>query len=204
MTARTPPIPPASTFFFGPPDRRRSRAGRRQAPHPSPHPERQPQPEQAQKASAVRETSYASSVKVGIPSKEPPSYRGHVAREMRATAEASRRGRPPREGARNMKGTTRTFLIVLAMATILATVTTGAALAGKCGHGNNPNCSGGSGGGGGTGSLTGPVMVYDANGNGLPNYGDSVTFNPRRLRRLRSQRPLGLGPDLHARDGRVD
>ena len=77
-----------------------------------------------------------------------------------------------------MKGTTRTLLIGLAMATILATVTTGAALAGKCDQGNNPHCAGsGGGGGGGTGSLTGPVMVYDANGNSLPNYGDSVTFN---------------------------
>ncbi len=76
-----------------------------------------------------------------------------------------------------MKGTTRTLLIVLAMATILATVTVGAAVAGKCGHGNNPHCSGGggtSGGGGGSFSL---AMVNDLNGNGLPNYGDSVTFN---------------------------
>lgn len=32
-------------------------------------------------------------------------------------------------------------------------------------------------GGGGGGSITGPVMVTDANGDGLPNYGDTVTFN---------------------------
>jgi len=66
-----------------------------------------------------------------------------------------------------MKGTTRTFLIVLAMATILATVTTSAAVAEKGGRGHNYS-------GGGSLSL---VMVNDANGNGLPNYGDSVTFN---------------------------
>lgn len=146
MTARTSPIPAASTFFFGPPDRRRRTAGRRQDPHAFPQPERRPQPEQAQKVSAVRETSYAGSVKVGIPSKELASYRGQVARDMRATAEASRPGRPPREGARNMKATSRTFLIVLAMATILATVATGAAVAGKssssCAVSPNPVASG--------------------------------------------------------------
>src|SRR6266508_1834502 len=168
MTARTSPIPAASTFFYGPPDRRRRRAGTRQAQHPSPQPERRPQPEQARKASAVRETSYANSVEVGIPSKEPAAYRGHVARDMRATAEASQTGRPPREGARNMKGTSRTFLIVLAMATILATVTTGAAVAGKCGHGNNPQCSG-NGGGGGTISL---VLLNSTDG--WPHVGQKV------------------------------
>jgi hypothetical protein len=98
MTARIPPIPAASAFFYGPPDRRRRRAGRRQASHPSPHPERRSEPEQVLKASAVRETAYASSVELGILSREPASYRGHVARDMRATAKASRTGRPPREG----------------------------------------------------------------------------------------------------------
>src|SRR6266540_3055795 len=78
MTPRTSPISLASTLFYGPPDRRRRRASRRQ--HPSPQPERPP-PEQAWKASAVRGTSYASSVEVGIPSREPPSYRGHVRRK---------------------------------------------------------------------------------------------------------------------------
>jgi hypothetical protein len=33
------------------------------------------------------------------------------------------------------------------------------------------------GGGGSTSSISGPVMVADANGNGLPDYGDTVTFN---------------------------
>lgn len=38
---------------------------------------------------------------------------------------------------------------------------------------------GGKGGGGTTSSssITGPVMVVDNNGNGLPNYGDTVMFN---------------------------
>jgi hypothetical protein len=30
---------------------------------------------------------------------------------------------------------------------------------------------------GGSSSITGPVMVADANGDGLPNWGDTVTFN---------------------------
>jgi hypothetical protein len=100
----TPPIPPASTFFYGPPDRQRRRAGRRQAKHSSPPPDRRPQLEQTRKPGAEQETTYAGSVEVGISSRKPASYRGHVARDMRATAEASRTGRPPREGAGNMKG----------------------------------------------------------------------------------------------------
>ncbi len=72
-----------------------------------------------------------------------------------------------------MKGSTRTFVMVLAMAAF-ATVATSAAVAGKCDHGNNPHCSGGANGsGGGTVNL---VMVNDANGDGLANFGDSVTF----------------------------
>jgi hypothetical protein len=93
MTPRTSPIPSASTFFYDPPDRRQRSPGRRQSQHPSPQPERGPQPAQARKAPAVRGTSYASSVEVGIPSREPPSYRGHVTRDIRATAKASRTGR---------------------------------------------------------------------------------------------------------------
>src|SRR5881396_539570 len=114
----------ASPFSYGPPDRRRREAGRPQSHLPSPLPERQPQPTQASAASAVRGTSYESSVEVGIPSREPASYRGHLARDIRATVEASRKGRPPREGGKTMKGSTRTFVIALAMATILATVAT--------------------------------------------------------------------------------
>lgn len=36
---------------------------------------------------------------------------------------------------------------------------------------------GGSGGGGGGGSIAGPMLVTDVNGNGVANYGDTVTFN---------------------------
>lgn len=43
-----------------------------------------------------------------------------------------------------------------------------AALAGK---------PGGGGGGGGGSSITGPVLVNDLNGNGVVNFGDTVTFN---------------------------
>ena len=32
-------------------------------------------------------------------------------------------------------------------------------------------------GGSGSSSITGPVMVTDTNGNGAPNFGDTVTFN---------------------------
>src|SRR5436309_12521372 len=118
MNARVSEPLTASPFFYGPPDRRRGKAGRSQSHLPSPLPERQPQPAQAWAGSVVRGTSYATSVEVGIPSEEPASYRGHLARDIRATVEASRKGRPPREGARNMKGTTRTFVVALAMATI--------------------------------------------------------------------------------------
>jgi len=43
--------------------------------------------------------------------------------------------------------------------------------------GGGHNTSGGGGGASGTSSISGPVMVNDVNGNGLPNYGDTVTFN---------------------------
>lgn len=41
-----------------------------------------------------------------------------------------------------------------------------AALAAKRGSGGSTSSS-----------ITGPVLISDANGNGLPNWGDSVTFN---------------------------
>ena len=67
-----------------------------------------------------------------------------------------------------MKGTTRTFLIVLAMATILATVATGAAVAGKGGgKGHHQSSSGG-------GSIS---LVLLNSTDGLPHYGQQVTFN---------------------------
>lgn len=56
-------------------------------------------------------------------------------------------------------------VVVLALAPI--------ALAGKGGGGGKP--SGGSTGTGG--SVTGPLMVTDLNGNGAANWGDTITFN---------------------------
>jgi hypothetical protein len=106
-------------------------------------------------------------VELGIPSKELASYRGYVARDMRATPEASRTGRRPREGARNMKATSRTLLIALAMATILATVTTGAAVAGKGGGGHKP----------GTGAGGSISLVLLNSTDGWPHVGQEVTFN---------------------------
>jgi hypothetical protein len=52
-------------------------------------------------------------------------------------------------------------------ALMLSVVLVPNALAGK-----NPG-----GGGGGSSSISGPVMVADLNGNGLPNFGDTITFN---------------------------
>src|SRR5436309_109119 len=170
MNARVSETLTASPFFYGPPDRRRRKAGRSESRLPSPLPERQPQPAQAWAGSTVRGTPYESSVEVGIPSEQPASYRGHLARDIRATVEASRKGRPPREGGRTMKGTTRTFVIALAMATILATVATGAALAAKGGNGNH-GAGGATSGGGGTISL---VLL---NGATEPHFGGQVTFN---------------------------
>jgi hypothetical protein len=62
-----------------------------------------------------------------------------------------------------MKGSTRTFLIVLAMATILGTVTTGAAVAGKGGNGHH--------GAGGTLSL---VLLDGAT---QAQHGGRITFD---------------------------
>jgi hypothetical protein len=60
---------------------------------------------------------------------------------------------------------------------VLALTLVPVALAGK-GGGSKPTGGGGGGGstGGGSG-LTGPVMVTDLNGNGSPNWGDTITFN---------------------------
>jgi len=55
---------------------------------------------------------------------------------------------------------------------VLSLVLVPAAFAGK---GGGPGGGGNTGGGGGT--ITGPVMVTDANGDGMANYGDTVTFN---------------------------
>ena len=168
MTAHVSEPLVASPFFYGPPDRRRPKTGRPQSHLRSPQPERRPQPAEVLAGSAVRGTSYASSVEVGIPSGEPGSYRGHLARDIRATVEASRTGRPPREGGKTMKGTTRTFVIALAMATILATVATGAAVAAKGGKGKGHNSTSG----GGSISL---VLLNSTDGQ--PHWGQQVTFN---------------------------
>jgi hypothetical protein len=62
---------------------------------------------------------------------------------------------------------------------VLALTLVPVALAGKGGGGSKPTGGGGGGGGttGGGTSLTGPVMVTDLNGNGSPNFGDTITFN---------------------------
>ncbi len=57
----------------------------------------------------------------------------------------------------------------IALALVLALVP--AALAGKGGGGRGP------GGSSSSSTITGPFMVLDNNGNGLPNWSDTVTFN---------------------------
>jgi hypothetical protein len=54
-----------------------------------------------------------------------------------------------------------------------------AAFAGKGSGGGSGGHPGGGGGGGGSsgGTVTGPVMKVDNNGNGSPNWGDTITFN---------------------------
>jgi hypothetical protein len=57
--------------------------------------------------------------------------------------------------------------VLAGVVVVLSLALVPAALAGK----------GGGGGGGGGGSITGPVLVTDLNGNGVANFGDTVTFN---------------------------
>jgi hypothetical protein len=59
------------------------------------------------------------------------------------------------------------FAVVLALALVPA------ALAAKGGNGGKPGGGGGSSGS----SITLAPLVYDTNANGLPNWGDTVTFN---------------------------
>ena len=67
-----------------------------------------------------------------------------------------------------MKGTTRTFVIVLAMATIFATVAVGGAVAAKGGKGKGHNSS----------SATGSISLVLLNStDGLAHHGQDVTFN---------------------------
>jgi hypothetical protein len=63
---------------------------------------------------------------------------------------------------------------LIAVVGVLALAFVPVALAGKVGNTSGGVKHGGGGGGGGTLSL---VMVMDANGDGLPNWGDTVTFN---------------------------
>jgi hypothetical protein len=69
--------------------------------------------------------------------------------------------------------TARQFLLVVALVLVLALAPI--AFAAKGGGGGHKPGGGGSG-GTGTISLASP-LVYDANGNGLPNWGDTVSFN---------------------------
>jgi hypothetical protein len=55
--------------------------------------------------------------------------------------------------------------VLATVALVLSLALVPAALAGKSGGGRSG------------GTVTGPVMVVDNNGDGLPNWGDTVTFN---------------------------
>jgi len=59
------------------------------------------------------------------------------------------------------------FVVLVLAVLALALVPT--AVAGKGGNGGKP--------GGGSSSISLAPLVYDANGNGVPNHGDTVTFN---------------------------
>lgn len=63
---------------------------------------------------------------------------------------------------------TRAGAVLVGVTLVLSLALVPAALAGK----SKPAPGGGS-----SSSLSGPVMVTDLNGNGLPNHGDSITFN---------------------------
>ncbi len=69
------------------------------------------------------------------------------------------------------------FLIVLGMIAVLALAATAAGAAPK--GGGKPTGGGGKHGGGttGAGTISLAPLVTDVNGDGLPNWGDSVTFN---------------------------
>jgi hypothetical protein len=105
---------------------------------------------------------------------------GDLAHEIRSTVAANRTGRPRGSGGKTFKRGARGVITVLALGMIVATIATSASLADKCQQGNNPHCAGSGGGGGGgtggSGSLS-LVMVNDLNGDGQPNWGDTVTFN---------------------------
>ena len=73
------------------------------------------------------------------------------------------------------------ILLVLSLAVLALALIPTAGLAAKGGAAGKPGSGGGGGGGkpgggGSTGSLA-LVLVTDQNGNGAPNWGDTVTFN---------------------------
>jgi hypothetical protein len=66
-----------------------------------------------------------------------------------------------------IKKPTPTGAVLAGAALVVSLALVPSALAGK----------GGKAGSGGSSTITGPVMVIDANGDGLPNFGDTVTFD---------------------------
>jgi len=68
------------------------------------------------------------------------------------------------------------ILFVLSAAALALALVPAAGLAAKGGNSGKPGGGGNGGGGGSTSSLS-LVMVADANANGAPNWGDTVTFN---------------------------
>ena len=72
-------------------------------------------------------------------------------------------------------------LLVLSLAVLALALLPAAGLAAKGGVGGKPGGGGGGGGkpggGGGSSSISLAPLVYDATGNGVPNYLDVVTFN---------------------------
>jgi hypothetical protein len=66
-------------------------------------------------------------------------------------------------------------LVFLAVLAVLVLVAVPAALAGKGGGGGGKGPGGG--GSGGTSSISLAPLVNDVNGDGLPNFGDTVMFN---------------------------
>ena len=72
-----------------------------------------------------------------------------------------------------MKKPTPAVTVLAGVVLVLSLALVPTAFAGK-GGGGKP---GGGGGTTGSGSISGPVLVTDLNGNGLANFGDTVTFN---------------------------
>jgi hypothetical protein len=71
----------------------------------------------------------------------------------------------------------RTARIVVFAALVVALAIVPAAFAGKGGGGGKPGGGGGGGSTGGSGTINGPIMVNDQNGDGAANWGDTITFS---------------------------